>query len=181
MQSKKTLYEKIKMKIIMVMVQSADGKIARFSSEKTTWSSHEDKKHFHEITKKHGAVIMGRTTFETLESPLPGRFNLVLTGKPDKSKNIPQLLEFYSGSPLEAIRHLESLGYTSAVLAGGSSTNARFLEENLVDEIVLTIEGLLFGKGLGMCDGLNSERKLEIISVRQLTDMTIIIHYRVRK
>jgi dihydrofolate reductase len=169
------------MKIVMVMVQTADGKVARSLNDKSDWSSSEDKKHFREITKKFGAVIMGRSTFETLDAPLPERFNLVLTGKPDASKNIPGLLEFRSAAPSETVEYLESLGFKEAVLAGGPSTNAKFLDENLVDEIVITIEGLLFGRGMGLCDGLKSEKGLEIISVKQISERTTILHYRVKK
>jgi riboflavin biosynthesis pyrimidine reductase len=105
----------------------------------------------------------------------------VLTHNPDPSKNIPGLLEFRSDTPSGIIHYLEEQGYRSAVLAGGAKTNAVFLEENLVDEIIVTIEGLLFGKGIGMCDGLKTQRELEIISVKQLSDRTVVVHYKVKR
>ena len=45
---------------------------------------------------------------------------------------------------------LEDEGYTEAVLAGGSVINSLFAEENLIDEIVITISPIIFGQGLSL-------------------------------
>lgn len=46
------------------------------------WDLPDDRKRFREITWGR-PVIMGRKTFETLEKPLPGRLNIVLTRRGD--------------------------------------------------------------------------------------------------
>lgn len=45
------------------------------------WHYPEDMKHFRRVTKDH-AVIMGRTTFDSIGKPLPGRRNIVLSRNP---------------------------------------------------------------------------------------------------
>lgn len=48
---------------------------------KIPWHYPEDMKHFRTVTKGH-ALIMGRTTFESIGKPLPGRRNIVVSRKP---------------------------------------------------------------------------------------------------
>ena len=52
------------------------------------WHLPEDLKHFMRTTKGH-AVIMGRKTFETLEKPLGGRLNVVISRSMSIDSQIP--------------------------------------------------------------------------------------------
>lgn len=167
----------------MCMAQTADGKIAKNKNQLANWTSKEDKNHFIELTKKHKVLIMGKTTFDTIGRPLPGRLNFILTKNPEKYKGKMQegLLEFFSGAPQEVVDHLAKRGFKSAVLGGGSFTNASFLKADLVNEIYLTYEGLLFGQGFGCCEGLDCDIKLKIININKLSDHTFITHYEVEK
>ena len=45
------------------------------------WRLPDDMRHFMDTTMGH-PVIMGRRTFESMRKPLPGRANIVLTGRP---------------------------------------------------------------------------------------------------
>ncbi len=45
---------------------------------KLLWDIPDDLRHFRKITKGH-PVIMGRKTFESIGSPLPGRTNIIIT------------------------------------------------------------------------------------------------------
>ncbi len=45
------------------------------------WKLPDDMRHFMTTTMGH-PVIMGRLTFESMNKPLPGRANIVLTGRP---------------------------------------------------------------------------------------------------
>jgi dihydrofolate reductase len=167
------------MKIILMMVQTADGKVSAENANPANWSSREDKEHFRNFTKKVGIVIMGRITYETLKKPLPNRLNIILTGNPERFADVPGKVEFYNKSPGELVKILESRRFTSAVLIGGPATNARFLNESLVDEIILTQEAILFGKGSGFCEGLKKRINLEITDIKKLSPKTLIIHYKV--
>jgi dihydrofolate reductase len=48
------------------------------------WRLPRDMKRFKELTMGH-TVVMGRTTYETLDEPLPGRRNVVLSRDPSRS------------------------------------------------------------------------------------------------
>ncbi|MFH0923941.1 MAG: dihydrofolate reductase [Candidatus Falkowbacteria bacterium] len=49
---------------------------------KLLWNIPDDLKHFKKITSGH-PVIMGRKTFESIGSPLPGRANIIITRNED--------------------------------------------------------------------------------------------------
>lgn len=165
------------------MAQTADGKIAKFRNHLANWTSKEDKKHFIKLSREHRVIVMGETTFQTIGKPLPGRLNLILSQTPKlfKDNTKPGELEFFSGTPKEVVNHLESRGFKSAIIGGGAFVNASFLNAGLVDEIFLTVEGLLFGQGFGFCDGLNKVVKLEIIKTEMPSKQTLILRYKIIK
>ncbi len=171
------------MKIVIVMAQTLDGKIARDAKHCADWTSTEDKKSFAAESKKHGVIIMGSTTFDTIGRPLPGRLNIILTRDPKryKDKAQPGLLEFIKGTPAEIVQLLESRGFTSAALGGGSKTNAAFLKAGLVDELLITIEPKIFGGGVAITEGETLDLNLELLELNKLNDHTIQFRYKIKK
>ncbi len=168
------------MEIVIVMVQSADGRIAKHSSHVSfEWNSREDKLYFRELTRNAPLVIMGRRTFETLNSPIPGPLNIILTSTPDRYKAIPGRLEYICADPARLVKQMERRGFSKALLLGGSTTNTAFLEAGLVNRINLTQEGILFGKGPGICRELSKDIKLKVIEAAPLSQDSIIIKYSV--
>ncbi len=171
------------MKIILCLAQTADGKIAKNSNHLADWTSKEDKKHFISLSKKHRVIIMGESTYSTIGRPLPGRLNLILTQDPEKysSLEIPGKLQFVNLSPLQVVEFLSSKGYDSAILGGGSYTNSQFLQAKLIDEIYLTVEGLIFGEGISLSQNISQDIKLKILELKQLSPTTFLVHYQVKK
>jgi dihydrofolate reductase len=55
------------------------------------------------------------------------------------------------------------------------------MAENLVDEMYLDIEPLAFGKGLPLFNGVDFERRLELLDTKKISDDEIQLHYRVVK
>ncbi|MFA6410401.1 MAG: dihydrofolate reductase family protein, partial [Candidatus Buchananbacteria bacterium] len=157
------------MKLILMMAMTADGIIAKNSSQNADWTSKADKKAFIAETKKHGAIIMGQTTYEAIGKALPGRLNLILTLTPQnyQAKVQPGLLEFIKGTPKEIVKYLEQKGFASAILGGGAKTNGMFLNAGLVDEILITVEPKIFGSGLNFTEGFDLDLNLELLECNQ--------------
>ena len=161
-----------------------DGIIAKDKTQNVDWSSPADKRVFIAETKKHKAIIFGETTFEVMgEKPLPGRFNLVLSLTPEKYKKqeIPGTLEYFKGPPVQVLKHLESKGYETAILGGGAGTNSAFLKAGLVDEILITIEPKVFGRGLNFTEGEDLDMELELLESKEIGDNAVQLRYRVIK
>jgi len=162
--------------VTLIMAMTADGKIAKNSTQLANWTSHEDKKLFVEISKQHGVIMMGENTFNTFPKPLPGRLNVVFT----KQKNPEEINEvkWVSGEPEKVLEELEILGYKSALLGGGATLNSLFLKNKLINEIILTVEPKIFGSGLSLFnEDINAD--LELITMEKLNENTIMLKYKV--
>jgi dihydrofolate reductase len=166
----------LKMKIILMMAMTADGKIAKTSDHFPDWTSKEDKKMFMKVTKEHGVVIMGEKTFRTFPKPLPDRLNVVFT----LEKNLPEEenVKWVSGEPEKVLEELEKIGYKSAILGGGTNLNTQFLKKNLISEIYLTVEPKIFGDGLGIFGG-DFDANLNLKSFEKISESAVLLKYEV--
>jgi dihydrofolate reductase len=165
------------MKIFLLMAMTADGMIARDSSQLVDWTGKADKKYFVEITRKAGVMIMGSKTFDTIGKVLPGRKNIVMTRNQTKKSNNENLI-FTSQSPNEIITDLQAQGFESVALIGGSIINTLFLNENLVDEVHLTMVPRLFGKGLALFNK-PLDKQLALMDVNKLGEDSVLLRYKV--
>lgn len=197
------------MKIILVMATTLDGKIAQNVDQNSlNWTSREDTQLFIEKTKEAGTMIMGMKTYTTIGKPLKGRriiviFNPAMGGV---FKNIgtwntdgtPELtngvVEFTSEEPKEIVARLAADAEKSgkkdatAILAGGATINGMFLGEDLIDEMFITIEPVVFGSGINLFEGPGAINfgsknmlKLELVKTQKLSDNAINLHYKVIK
>ena len=146
------------MKVILVMVESADGKTTFWREpEVYGWSSHEDRKHFQTLRDSSPVVVMGKDTYESVKQTLilsARTRRIVLTRNPQiyESSMVPGQLEFTDESPKALVERLENEGYPSLLLVGGSIVNKGFVSEHLISECYITIEPKFFGTGKSIFD-----------------------------
>lgn len=148
------------------------------------WTSKEDKKRFVELTKRAGVIVMGSKTFRTLSKPLKDRLNIVYS----RNKNLitttvpVEGVEVTDIDPKELINSLEKRGFTEVAICGGSQIYTSFMKAGLVNSLCITIEPILFGKGIGIFNeslGENNPHNLELISSQTTPTGTILMEYRV--
>ena len=155
--------EKLKpsLKKTLIVASSRDGFISPADGVKlpsTKWTSKEDYQFFTEKTEEIGVLIMGRATYDTIGRPLPRRLIVVLTRDSEKQAELarqklkmdylPNNLRFTSKSPQEVLQSLANEGYEQVALCGGASLYQLFTEEDLVDEMFITLEPVEFGDGI---------------------------------
>lgn len=142
------------MKVILVFVSTLNGRITRGDDpEVRHWSSDSDKEHYARVWNDAKQVVMGSTTWkENVIKTSPGKLILVMTGKPGEYKGheIPGQLEFTSSSPSEIVARFKKAGNDTVTVVGGPAIATSFLKAGLVDELWLTIEPRLFGKGINL-------------------------------
>lgn len=162
------------MHITLIMVSTVNGKITSGDIRKQSdWISPEDAALFTTRKKQHTLLVMGRKTWQrnikhiTLE---PKVLRIILTNHPSEyaSDAVKGQLEFVSMSPKKLVASLEGLGYKKMLLVGGSEINSLFFKENLVDELHLTIEPHLFGKGNNLLSEINVDVPLKLKSIEKL-------------
>ncbi|CAN5129002.1 dihydrofolate reductase family protein [soil metagenome] len=175
------------MKIILVMVTTINGKSTNGDVPGTSsWASSEDQDFFFNVLKANDLLIMGRKTYEAAKNFMqltPDRLRIVLTSRPDiyQADAIDGQLEFTSDMPSELVKKVEDRGYTQALLLGGEKTNTDFLKENLVDELWLTIEPKIFGKGNSMIGNVDFNLSLKLLSCEKLnTTGSLLVKYSLR-
>ena len=131
-----------------------------------------------------GAVVVGRRTYEAVQvwdngfgfDDLPGVAFVVLTNEP----TFP-LKEGYhrAASPRAALELLRA--HPRVLIAGGAGTNAAFIEAGLLDEIVLSVEPALLGRGTPLIAPWDGAARLSFISAEPGTDGLVTLRYRVRQ
>lgn len=164
------------MKVFIIAAISADGFIARNTTELADWTSSEDKKLFVKLTKEAGVMVMGATTLATIGRALPGRRTIVYTTHP-QDINI-EGVEPTTEDPKLLVERLKNEGAEAIAVCGGRSIYSLFLQAGLVDELYLTVEPVLFGSGIGLFkDELNT--KLSLLEATNLNKDVILLHYAV--
>jgi len=167
------------MKVILLMALTLDGKIGRANDHLVDWTSPADKQLFRSQTKKSGVLIMGNKTYQTIGRPLPGRLNVVMTGNPENYKNQEDLI-FTKKTPSEILLELSQKNYQEVVLGGGAVINTLWAKEGLIDEIMLTINPVIFGTGLNLFSE-ELDFKLELKDFKKIDEETLLVHYKVLK
>jgi dihydrofolate reductase len=168
------------MRVLLLAALTLDGKLARTHVDFVNWSSREDKRLFMHTTKDAGVLILGHNTYKTFPAPLPGRLHIVLTRAPAEQTPIPGVVEFTNADPRAILDGLAARGYTTAVLGGGGTINRLFLAADLVDEIWLTVEPVIFGTGVALFEGAPFERRAHLIHLEPLGPGGVHLRYSLR-
>ena len=174
------------MRIILVFVSTLDGKITRWGDPKvSSWTSEEDKKYFRKTWNEASLIVMGSNTFraEKLGS-VKDHLIVVMTRHPSfyKDKEVKGRLEFSDESPAQLASRFEKANFGTMVVVGGANIATSFLKAGLIDEIWLTIEPRIFGKGGSFVIEQELDLELRLISCEQVNpEGTLITKYKVLK
>lgn len=173
------------MKITIITACSLNGKTTKDNKSPREWASREDQEYFLKTSKSNNLIVMGSKTFSNATvKPYPNRLKIVLTRNPKKyaKYSVPGQLEFINDSPLELIKKLEKKDYKEMLLIGGSTLNTEFLRLDLVTDLWLTVEPLIFGKGKGLIDDDNLDIKLKLQSFEKLNKQgTLLLKYKIEQ
>lgn len=164
------------MKLTLLMAMTADGKIARDQDHFPDWTGKSDKRMFKTMTTEAGVVIMGSRTFKTIGKPLPGRLNVVMTRTPRQWQPADNLI-FTADPPPVILENLSARGFHTAILAGGATINALFVQAGLIDEMVVTITPKLFGQGISIFSE-RMDADLELVESREIEPGILVLHYK---
>ncbi len=174
------------MKITLAYVSSLNGKITeRDNPDVKAFSSREDGNHFVGLLKRSNVVIMDSTTCAAAGVQADKeRLRIVCTRTPEKYADhvVAGHLEFTAERPTDiATRLAADVTNGQVLLAGGPRLAAAWINAQLVDDVYITIEPLLFA-GREMLDSLYGTTQLQLESVKQLNQQgTLLAHYLINK
>lgn len=185
---------KANIKTTLIVVTSKDGFISPADGvalPSTKWTSKEDHQFFTEKTQEIGVLMMGRATYDTIGRPLPRRVIVVLTRDSEKQAELarqklkmdylPNNLRFTSKSPREVLQALLTEGYQQVALCGGASLYQLFTEEDLVDEMFITVEPIEFGEGIKLFKDNKIFGNFQLVKETALNERGTILQHWVKK
>lgn len=166
------------MKYFAVVAVTIDGKIARLDKGGSDWSSPEDKDFLRGKLNDSDVIIVGNTTYENYRKPLAKRKCVVFTRKVQTIKEENPNLVYLNPGNYDFEQYLKSKGYQNVCLLGGAHTYGFFLEKNLIDELFITIEPLVFGDGISLFDRAVPDKTFKLESMSRLNEKgAVLLHY----
>ena len=162
------------------MAMSVNGYIAK-EDDDTSFISKEEWNSYSKEVRGAGNLIIGHRTYDILtKQPEFREFKdvkiVVVSKKKFKTWSKNHLI---AKSPLEALNLLKE--FKRVIVAGGGELNTSFIKENLIDEIYLDVEPVIFGRGIKLFDDGDFEKKLKLLWLKKISKDEIQLHYKVKK
>lgn len=161
---------------------SVDGFIAQETDQSSFhWTSVEDKQFYIQTIKELKTVVMGSTSFKTFTRYPKGLRFIIYTSKPDEFVNPkPEVIsaEGTNEDPKALVERLEKEGVEEVCIAGGASIYAQFMNANVVDRLLLTVEPIVFGDGVKIFNQ-KMEKQLKLEKIHHIADQTKVMEYSV--
>ena len=137
---------------------------------------------FSDFMDRVDAVVMGRNTFETVVGfgfgwhyPKPG---IILSSTLDAApEGFEKQVRFANGSPPEIVEEARRLGFKNLYIDGGI-TIQRFLDHDLIDELIITDLPILLGGGDRLFGKLEANLEFELVGTEVLLEQLVKKHYR---
>lgn len=172
------------MKVTLSMAMSVNGIIADENGSED-FLSHDNWIAFVKLAKKIGSNIWGRRTYEAVRKWKGGYLKdlekvkkIILSS--DSSLTLDEGFALAT-SPKDAIKILEQDGKKEALVTGGSTINTAFIKAGFVDEVILTLEPVLLGKGIALFSPADFDVRLKLLEVNHLNPDHLELHYKVVK
>jgi dihydrofolate reductase len=172
-------------KFIAIAAVTLDGKIAKGPSHMSNWTSKEDKVFLHGMLDKCDCIIVGNNTYKTAVKPLSKRNCIVLTRAVPPSPpegRAGERLQYCNPSKTDLKKLIRDHKFKTITVLGGAQTYSFCLQNNLLDELYLTVEPIAFGKGISLfTDEAKFDKKFKLISIKKLNEQgSLLLRYKNR-
>jgi dihydrofolate reductase len=173
-------------KIIVNVATSADGYVARSDGSLDWLTNRPAPKGFYglpEFERSTDAKILGRKTFDR-SLQLGARFSAdavryVFSRRPPPS-TVPAGVHFITESVRAVVERLRAQAGKNVWLMGGSEIIGSFLDEDAIDEFIVTVVPTFIGEGIPLLAPRHREVPLRLLGVHEFPDSVVQLHYQVR-
>lgn len=166
------------MRIIAVAAISINGKITSGSHFLSNWTSRDDKIFLRSMLNKCDVIIIGNNTYKAAQKNLSKRNCIVLTRSLRKTNKKTDNQVYCNPKKGELLGLINK--HKTAVILGGAQTYTYCLENGLLNELYLTIEPIIFGRGLDIFKSKTIEMmRFKLVSIKKLNESgSILLHYK---
>ncbi|MBI4090422.1 MAG: dihydrofolate reductase family protein [Candidatus Komeilibacteria bacterium] len=166
-------------RFIAFVAASIDGRISLSEKTLPRWTSREDRRFFQRSLSRADTVVVGRNTYTAAAKRLRKRDTFVL------SNSLATMVRrgsvtFVNPANVDLTSLLAK--YKTVAVLGGGAVYRFMLESGLLDEIFITVEPLIFGRGKEMFIGGIQTARVNLLSVKRLNRIgTLLLHYRINQ
>jgi dihydrofolate reductase len=170
-------------KIIVHIATSADGYIARPDGSLDWLTSRPAPKGFYgmpEFTRSVDAKLLGRRTFDLsveMGAPFSARDRHYVFSRRPPPASVPAGVEFVSQSIGVFADRLREQPGENIWMMGGGELIASFLDEDAIDEFIITVIPIFIGEGIPLIAPRHREVPLKLRSVKPFPDGVVQVHY----
>jgi len=176
-----------KRQIIVNIATSADGYIARTDGNLDWLTNRPAPKGFYGLppfSRSVDAKILGRKTFD-LSVKMGARFSsddvhYVFSRRPP-SAPAPTGVRFVTESIGAFSQRLRKQAGKNIWMMGGGEIIASFLDENAIDEFIITVVPTFIGEGIPLIAPRRREVPLRLVAMQRFPDGVVQVHYEVRR
>ena len=175
----KQKHQQPKTRYIAFVAASVDGRISLTCKTAPRWTSPEDWQFFQKSLSRFDAVVVGRNTYMAAADQLRKRNTFVLSSRP-KTFTRRGSVTFVNPANVSLAKLLQV--YQTVAVLGGGTVYGFMLEHGLLNEIFITIEPLIFGRGKNMFIGNRRTAPVKLLSIKKLNRAgTLLLHYQVNR
>lgn len=126
------------------------------------------------------ALVMGRNTYEKVRTfgdwPYEKKVIVLTHTLKDVPEELIGKIEFFSGTIREVTEYCHISGFNNLYIDGGRVIQS-FLEEDLIDELILTRLPILLGKGIALFSSMDSPLKFKHQATKVYDNALVKSHY----
>lgn len=134
---------------------------------------------YHDFISNIGYTFMGNSTFQQVRTfgnfPYSELTNYVISRTKQEAKDYP--VEFVCENIPDFVRELKSKAEKDIWCIGGAKVNSMFLENNLLDELYLTIIPKVLGAGRPLFEGQKNWTEFNLDRFEDLGQGIIALRY----
>lgn len=166
-------------KIILYIAESLDGFVATKDGSVAWLDPYFDADYgYEDFMKGIDTVVQGNTTYQQFKPKYEGKSSYVFTKNPEKYS--AEGTTFVKGSPREFIEGLDEEKHQRIWLVGGPILLSEFLNEGLVDELIIFIMPLLLNEGVKLFSDVKTDHKLSFTNSKNYKNGVVELQYRIK-
>jgi len=174
-------------RIIVHIATSADGYIARPDGDLDWLTSRPAPKGFYGMNAFMTSIdtkVLGRKTYEvslSMGAKFDSKSRHIVFSRHAPPADAPSGVEFVSEAIGAFARRLRELPGKDVWLMGGGELIASFLDEQAIDEFIISVAPVFIGDGIPLIARRHRHVPLDLHAIERFEDGLVQLHYRVQK